>query len=143
MRPSWTLEADLQDLAVVADEPSCFWIRKGDRPIAAHLRQLEPGLSFIGSPGGCAGSEVWLSLGRDHDGPLVFMAEAVRRLWCYYTGMDRQQKNGRRSHRQSDGLRRGDLFFLKVPNRLCLPTAQATDGRGGVSTLPHTFPRAN
>src|SRR6478672_9705882 len=77
MRPSWTLEADLQDLAVVADEPSRFRIRKSDRPVAAHLRQIEPGLSFIGSPGGCAGSEVWLSLGRDHDGPLVLMAEAV------------------------------------------------------------------
>jgi hypothetical protein len=34
-------------------------------------------LSFIGSPSGCAGGEVRLSFGRNHDGPIVFMAEAV------------------------------------------------------------------
>src|SRR5580698_1985335 len=71
------LEADLQNLAVVADEPSGFRIRKSDRPVTAHLRQFKPGSSFIGSPGGCAGVEVRLSLGRDHDGPVVFMAEVV------------------------------------------------------------------
>src|SRR4051794_18610445 len=72
-----TLEADLQDLAIVADEPSGFRICKRDRPVTTRLRQFEPGLSFIGSPSGCAGGEVRLSFGRDHDGPTVFMAEAV------------------------------------------------------------------
>ena len=68
-----TLEADLQNLAVVADEPSGFRIRKSDRPITAHLREFEPGLSFIGTPSGCAGVEVRLSLGRDYDGPVLVM----------------------------------------------------------------------
>jgi hypothetical protein len=43
----------------------------------AHLRQFEPGLYFIGSPGGCAGGEGRLSFGRDYDGPIVFMGEGV------------------------------------------------------------------
>jgi len=59
------LEADLQNRADVADEPCGFRIRKGDRPVTAHLRQFEPGLYFIGSPGCCAGGEVRLSFGRD------------------------------------------------------------------------------
>ena len=72
-----TLEGDLQNLAIVADEPSGFRISKSDRPITAHLWQFEPGLSFIGSPSGCAGGEVRLSFVRDYDGPIVFMAEAI------------------------------------------------------------------
>src|SRR5271156_2691701 len=72
-----TLEADLQNLAVVADEPSGFRIRKSDRPVTAHLWQFEPGLSFVGSPSGRAGVEVRLGLGRDHNGPVVSVAEVV------------------------------------------------------------------
>src|ERR1700744_2626607 len=34
-------------------------------------------MSLIGSPSGCAGGEVGLSFGGDHDGPIVFMAETV------------------------------------------------------------------
>src|ERR1700722_12752947 len=71
------LEADLQNLPVVADEPSGFRTRKSDSPVTAHLRQFEPGVSFIGSPGGRAGGEVRRSFRRDHNGPIVFMAEAV------------------------------------------------------------------
>ena len=78
--PEWRLrplEADLQNLAIVADEPSGFRIRKSHCPITAHLRQREPGLSFIGTPSGCAGVEVRLSLGRDYDGPVLIMAGVV------------------------------------------------------------------
>lgn len=45
------LEADLQDLTSIAHEPSSFWIRKSDRPEAAHSRQVEPSAAFIRSPG--------------------------------------------------------------------------------------------
>src|SRR3984957_13393744 len=71
------LEANLQNLAVVADEPSRPRIRKSDRPVTAHVRQLKPGLSFVWTPGGCAGGEVRLSLRRDHDGAVVFVAGVV------------------------------------------------------------------
>jgi hypothetical protein len=71
------LEANLQNLAVVADEPSGCGIRKSDRPITAHLRQFDPGLPFIRTPGGSAGGEVRLSLCRDHNTAVVFMAEVV------------------------------------------------------------------
>src|SRR5271170_2968666 len=72
-----TLEADLQNLAVVADEPSGFRIRKGDRPVTAHLWQYEPGLSFVGSPGGRTGVGVRLGLGRDDEGSIMLVAEVV------------------------------------------------------------------
>src|SRR5271170_3247983 len=72
-----TLEADLQNLSIVADEPSSFRIRKSDCPITAYLWQFEPGLSFIGAPRGRAGAKVRLSLRRDHHTPVVFMAEVV------------------------------------------------------------------
>src|SRR6202030_2493467 len=48
---SHVLEADLQDLTSIAHEPSSFWCRKSDRPVAAHSGKSKPGLSFIGSPG--------------------------------------------------------------------------------------------
>ena len=56
------LEANFENLSVVAHEPSGFRIRKSDRPVTADLRQFEPGLSFIRSPSGCARFEVRLSL---------------------------------------------------------------------------------
>ena len=71
------LEANFENLSVVAHEPSGFRIRKSDRPVTADLRQFEPGLSFIGSPSGRAGFEVRLSLGSNHHGSVVFMAEFV------------------------------------------------------------------
>ena len=41
------LEANLQDLAVIAHEPSSMRIRKSDGPEAAHFRQHDPSLAFI------------------------------------------------------------------------------------------------
>jgi hypothetical protein len=69
------LEADLQDLASIAHEPSSFWIRKSDGPEAAHSRQVEPSATFIRSPGRFSRGEVRRRLGGDHDGMLVFLAE--------------------------------------------------------------------
>jgi addiction module HigA family antidote len=46
------LETDLQNLSVVADEPSGFWVRESDGPVSAHGGQPIPGLALIGSPGG-------------------------------------------------------------------------------------------
>src|SRR6266852_9790521 len=45
------LKADLQNGASRAHQPSSFWTRKSDRPVAGHTRQREPGVSLIGSPG--------------------------------------------------------------------------------------------
>src|SRR5579862_4257338 len=73
----WMLEADLQNLTVIADKPSCLRIRKTDRPVTAHLRKGEPRLSFVGSPSRRTGAEIRLSLGRYYDGPIVFMARMV------------------------------------------------------------------
>jgi hypothetical protein len=41
------LEADFQDLAVIAHEPPVMRIRKSDGPEAAHFRQHDPSLAFI------------------------------------------------------------------------------------------------
>src|SRR6266568_1543629 len=71
------IEADLQNLAVIADEPSGFRICKSDCPVTAHLRQLEPRLPFIGRPRRRAGTKIRLSLGRDHDGLVVVMVEMI------------------------------------------------------------------
>ena len=71
------LEANLQNLAVVADEPSGFRVRKTDRPITAHVRQCEPGLSFVWTPCGCAGAEVRQSFSGDHHTAVMFVGEVV------------------------------------------------------------------
>ena len=65
------LEADLQDLASIAYEPSGLRIRKSDRPIAAYLGQAKPRASFIGSPGGRSGIEFGGRLGGDYNGLLM------------------------------------------------------------------------
>ena len=60
-------EADLQNLASVAYEPSCFWGCESHRPKAARLRQGEPGMALVGSPGGRPGTEVGFGFGGDYD----------------------------------------------------------------------------
>ena len=45
------LEADLQDLAVVADEPTIMRVCKSDGPIATHVGHHVPRAAFVGSPG--------------------------------------------------------------------------------------------
>jgi len=68
-------EADLEDLTVVAYEPPGVWIRKSDRPVAAHVGQFEPGTSFIGSPCCLSRVEVRLRLGGNYDGLIVLVIE--------------------------------------------------------------------
>jgi len=71
-----TLEADLQYLTVIPDEPSGVGIGKSDGPIAAHLRQSEPGAAFVGSPSGFAGGEIRLGLRGDDDRMVAVVAKA-------------------------------------------------------------------
>jgi len=62
------LEADFQDLAVIAYEPAGFRTCERDGPIAASSWNLEPGAAFVGSPGCGSGTEIRLGFGGDHDG---------------------------------------------------------------------------
>src|SRR6266481_3012495 len=54
------LKANLQNGTSRAHQPSGFWTRKSDRPIAGHTGQCKPGVSLIGSPGRTS------RIGRDH-----------------------------------------------------------------------------
>src|SRR5258708_30261167 len=62
------LKADLQNGTSRAHQPSGFWTRKSDRPIAGHAGQCKPGVSLIGSP--CRSSRI----GRDHHSGAVVVS---------------------------------------------------------------------
>ena len=70
------LEADFEDLAVVADEPAGVGVGEGDGPVAADTGELVPGVALVGAPRGGAGGEVGQGLGGDDDGSVVDVAEA-------------------------------------------------------------------
>src|SRR5580700_8718626 len=71
------VETNLQDLAVIAHEPSRFRIRKTHRPEPAHSGQFEPGASLIGSPGRRSGAEIRLGLRGNYNGMVVFLVSLV------------------------------------------------------------------
>src|SRR6267378_2351656 len=56
------LKTDLKNSTSRAHQPSSFWTRKSDRPVAGHTGQRKPGVSLIGSP--CRSPRI----GRDHHG---------------------------------------------------------------------------
>src|SRR5205807_10087664 len=60
-----SLEADLQNSTIGTHQPSGFGSGKGYRPVAAHTRQREPGISLIGSPSRAS------VVGGDHHGAAV------------------------------------------------------------------------
>jgi hypothetical protein len=52
--PMLPLEADLQDLTVIAYEPAGLGISEGYGPVAAGVGNWDPGAAFVGSEGGFA-----------------------------------------------------------------------------------------
>ena len=52
--PMLPLEADLQDLTVIAYEPAGLGISEGYGPVAAGVGNWDPGVAFVGSEGGFA-----------------------------------------------------------------------------------------
>src|ERR1700693_3651104 len=71
------VETNLQDLAVIAHEPSRFRIRKTHRPEPAHSGQFVPRASLIGSPGRRSGAEIRLRLRGNDNGMVVFLVSLV------------------------------------------------------------------
>src|SRR6202008_2796742 len=71
------LEADLQNLAVVTDEPAIMWVRKTDGPEAADIWQQIPSAALIGSPRSFSGCEVWFGLGGNYHCVVVFVTALV------------------------------------------------------------------
>src|SRR6266403_1456519 len=62
------LKTDLKNSASRAHQPSSFWTRKSNRPVAGHTGQCKPGVSLIGSP--CRSSRI----GRDHHSGAVVVS---------------------------------------------------------------------
>src|SRR5712691_5131097 len=56
------LKANLQNSTSRAHQPSSFWTRKSDSPVAGHTGQREPSVSLVGSPSRTS------RIGRDHHG---------------------------------------------------------------------------
>src|SRR6266446_380436 len=62
------LKTDLKNSASRAHQPSSFWTRKSDRPVAGYTGQCKPGVSLIGSP--CRSSRI----SRDHNSGAVVVS---------------------------------------------------------------------
>ncbi len=70
-----SLKTDFQNATIRSDEPSGFGSGESYRPESRHIRQREPGRSFVRSPG--CGSEV---IGGDHHGATEIVSAAATSL---------------------------------------------------------------
>src|SRR6266446_2596363 len=137
------LKTDLKNSTSRTHQPSSFWTRKSDRPVAGHTGQREPGISLIGSPGRTS------RIGRDHHSGAVvvsflslsFMIAAVA---------DRphvtQPKNGTGNRRRVRKLprltaivRRGGSSVIRVA---WIQIAAANDAMPGVTEIHREGARA-